>query len=119
MVFRSPSPCMNSIYLRAITHGNLHACVSKPAGKVSEERLLFTCSIWTLTCQTRHDDLPHTHTHTNLSATMESHFDFYSFSGYEILISIIQFSLVKMVNLDIRNWISTSNNVFFISTIQF
>ncbi len=35
-----------------------------------------------------------------------SRFDFYSFSGYELLISIIQFLLVKMLILDIRNRIS-------------
>ncbi len=50
---------------------------------------------------------------TNSYAPMASHFDFYSFSGYEFLISTIQFLLVKMLILDIRNYISTSNNVNF------
>ncbi len=38
-------------------------------------------------------------------------FYFYSFTGYEFLISTIQFLLVKMLILHIRNWISTSKNV--------
>ncbi len=46
-------------------------------------------------------------------ACTASRLDFYSFSGYEFLISTIQFSLVKMFILDIRNWISTSNNGYF------
>lgn len=50
------------IHLHAITHGNLHACEFIFAGKVN--MTLFTCNIWALACQTRHD-LPHTHTHTN------------------------------------------------------
>ncbi len=37
------------------------------------------------------------------TAGMESRFDFYSFSVYEFLISIITFLLVKMFILDIRN----------------
>jgi len=40
---------------------------------------------------------------------MASRFNFYSFPAYESLISTIQFSLVKMIILDIRNNISTSN----------
>ncbi len=38
--------------------------------------------------------------------------DFYSFTLYEFLISSIQFSLVKMVILDIGNWITTRNNYY-------
>ncbi len=45
-----------------------------------------------------------------MTSTIASRFDFYSFSGYKILISTIQFSLVKMLILDIRNLTSTSNN---------
>ncbi len=44
------------------------------------------------------------------ASSMASRFDFYSFSGYEFLISTIQFLLVQMLILDIRNWISASNN---------
>ncbi len=46
-------------------------------------------------------------------SNMASHFDFYSFLVYEFLISTIQFLLVKMLTLDIRNLISTSNNGYF------
>ncbi len=42
---------------------------------------------------------------------MASCFDFYSFSGYELLISTIQFILVTILILDINNSIYTSYNL--------
>ncbi len=45
--------------------------------------------------------------------TMASRFDLYSLSEYEFLISTIQFLLVKMLVLDIRHSISTSNIGYF------
>jgi len=45
-----------------------------------------------------------------MATTLANHFNFYSFPGYEFLISNIKFSLVKMIIIDIRNNISTSNN---------
>ncbi len=42
---------------------------------------------------------------------MASRFDFYSFLGYELLISGIRFLLVTMAIFDISNYISTCNNV--------
>ncbi len=44
---------------------------------------------------------------------MASSFDFYFFSGYEFLILTVQFSLAKILILDVRNWIYTSNNGYF------
>ncbi len=44
---------------------------------------------------------------------MASRFDFYSFSGYEFLISTIQFLLVKMLISDIMNVIIISNKSNF------
>ncbi len=45
---------------------------------------------------------------------MASRFDFYFLTGYEFFISTIKFSLVKILILYIRIWMSTSNNYYFL-----
>ncbi len=63
-----------------------------------------------------HADLPRKDgllTRRGTSKAMASRFYFYSFSGCEFLISTIQFSLVKMLILDINNLIVDINNDIF------